>query len=124
MKTSVISVVASTLVRLRKEAMYEKHGWLAKFYIDYGSKTSSIPARFLLDESGHRFIAKAYKILLKRTVDSDGLSYYSKELETGKLNKLEIILDILNSPEGKENNPNISGLSWRKALNSIFRSKT
>ena len=119
-----MSLVESTLTRLRREAELEHSVHWLKFFFKLKTPISTIHVKSLLVDNGQLFIYKVYKMLLKRPVDLDGLSYYSKALKTGKLNKLEIILTIMNSPEGKENSPNISGLSWRKALNSIFRSKS
>ena len=93
------------------------------FFFRPRSSISTIEAKYILKEDGPEFIEKAYEVLLNRKVDSVGLSYYLKALKARELNKLEIILAIINSPEGKKIKPSVKGLSWRKILNRIYRIK-
>ena len=118
-----MSLVNSTLSRLRKEAELEHNLNCLKFFFRPRSSKSTIEAKYILKEDGPEFIEKAYEVLLNRKVDSVGLSYYLKALKARELNKLEIILAIINSPEGKKIKPSVKGLSWRKILNRIYRIK-
>lgn len=117
------SLVTPTLFRLRREAELEHFGWWACFVAKFVSSYPSVPVKSLLIEDGESFIFGVYKKLLKRSADSDGLSYYSLALDSGKLNKLEMILDIINSAEGKKANTHVTGLFFRKVANRIFRSR-
>lgn len=122
MKSTDISLVDDHLNRLRKETIREYYGnWVFRFF-RYWSTPSTIPVKSLLVGDGQVFIANVYMKLLNRPVDTNGLNYYLKALNMHKLNKLDIISSIINSPEGKKKNVVVSGLSWRKALYYIFRS--
>jgi beta-glucosidase/6-phospho-beta-glucosidase/beta-galactosidase len=115
-----MSLVNSTLSRLRKEAELEHNLSCSKFFFKPRSFKSVIQAKYILKKDGPEFIEKAYEVLLNRKVDSVGLSYYLQALKARELNKLEIILAIINSPEGKQIKPTVKGLSWRKILNRIY----
>ena len=121
MKSTDSSLVVDHLNRLRKESIREYYGnWVFRFF-RYRSTSSAIPVKSLLVGDGQIFIANAYMKLLNRPVDKNGLNNYLNALNSDKLNKLDIISSIINSPEGKKKNIAVSGLSWRKVLYYIFR---
>lgn len=122
MKSIDTSLVVDHLSRLRKETIREYYGHWAYRFLRHSSTSSDIPAKSLLIGDGQVFIANVYMKLLNRPVDTNGLNHYLNALNTNKLNKLDIISSIINSPEGKKNNVEVSGLIWRKALYYIFRS--
>jgi len=123
LKSTDSSLVVYHLSRLRKETIREYYGkWIFRFF-RYRSTSSYIPAKSLLVGDGQAFVANVYIKLLNRPVDTNGLNHYLNSLNSDRLNKLDIISSIINSPEGKKRNVVVSGLSWRKTLYSIFRFK-
>ncbi len=67
-------------------------------------------ARELTKYDGTEFIINAYRALLKRGPDEEGLDYYLNQLKEGK-SKVAIIKQVQLSSEGKKNNVKIKGLS-------------
>lgn len=63
----------------------------------------------LLVYQNDAFIKKAYQILLGRSPDSEGMKYYLNRLNSG-VNKVEVLFQLRNSPEGKSKRVNILGL--------------
>ncbi|MFA6144436.1 MAG: DUF4214 domain-containing protein [Sulfurimonas sp.] len=63
----------------------------------------------LLAFQGQKFIQMAYKSLLGREADPDGLNYYLKRMESG-INKVGILMQLRESQESKSKIVNISGL--------------
>lgn len=63
----------------------------------------------LLSYQGKQFIQMAYKSLLGREADPDGLNYYLKRMESG-INKVGILMQLRESQESKSKIVNILGL--------------
>jgi len=59
-------------------------------------------------------------MLLDRPVEKESLINYKTALQKGKLNKFEIILQIIKSSEFKKNKSSRKVIVWRKILNKIF----
>lgn len=67
----------------------------------------------LLELESTDFIIGAYQNLLNRQPDSEGLLYYKRRIESG-ISKIEILIQLKESPEGNKSLTRISGLD--KAL--------
>ena len=63
----------------------------------------------LLSYQGEEFLHVAYRSLLQRNVDQEGLKYYLDRLRIGT-SKIEILGQIRNSEEGKLHQSNIENL--------------
>lgn len=62
--------------------------------------------QYALDEitgaSDEYFLTHAYRCLLKREPDAQGLDHHARLLYAGQLNKADIAIDIANSPEARQ----------------------
>jgi len=68
----------------------------------------------LLSFEDESFIDIVYKEILDRFPDEKGKEYYLKGLRNGYLNKVDIILSLINSDEGRSRNKKIIGLKKYK----------
>jgi hypothetical protein len=66
------------------------------------------------------FVHAAYRAILKRDADEDGLSCYLTMLQDGA-RKAEILYRICRSPEGRQRDAKIGGLRLHSAFDSISR---
>ncbi len=73
-----------------------------------GQKSCQTEKSYTYDDftqyDGEEFIVNAYLVLLKREVDRNALDYFLGVLETGEISKVEIIIQLKNSDEGKRAN--------------------
>ena len=83
---------------------------------DNDQRISSMPSNsqlevedFLIYE-GDEFIDCAYKIILGRDPDTEGLKHFKPKLKSGSLNRVEILNELRFSPEGQMRGINIKGL--------------
>ncbi|MET3119256.1 FkbM family methyltransferase [Undibacterium sp. GrIS 1.8] len=65
------------------------------------------------------FISAAYLAILKRSPDDEGGSYYLKRLRSG-ISKENILVQIMKSPEAKQNDIRIQGLKVYAIMNNIL----
>ncbi|NOS87075.1 MAG: DUF4214 domain-containing protein [Methylococcaceae bacterium] len=70
---------------------------------------ASLTLRKLLSYDDSQFIVNAYRTLLGRHPDSEGMSYYLARLQAG-VSKVEILAQLSNSVEGKSRQVTIAGL--------------
>ena len=70
--------------------------------------------KILLLKNENDFICEVYKAILNRPVDEEGRTYYLTALKTGKLNKFEIILEIMKSSYVRKNKSFQKGIIGRK----------
>ena len=68
-----------------------------------------------------QFVVNAYRGILRRGPDSEGLGHYLDKLRSGKRTKAEILGRLRYSPEGKTNKVKTRGLFWNFAIQSSFR---
>jgi len=76
----------------------------------------------LLRFDGAEFINAAYRAILKRDPDDVGVRYYLERLQQGRLDRLELILALLASEEGKRKNVRIEGLTgplWLRRITGL-----
>ncbi len=73
--------------------------------------SSAIPVDLetLLAMDGQEFVEHAYATVLRRTVDESGLQSYLSQLNSGK-DKLELVLALVGSAEGRLRNVQLPGL--------------
>ena len=57
-----------------------------------------VPA--MIGTPNQNFVAQLYQDVLHRNVDPTGLAFWSRQLDTGTLNRLQVALSIQKSPEG------------------------
>jgi hypothetical protein len=114
--------VSEVLLRLRQEANQElrKASWKFSFF-RFASKVKKngdkiIPVTILLGKNDEEFVQEAYRHLLHRQPDLDGLSSYLDCLRSDRLTKLELLSEIVSSPEGQKCRVYIRGLDWRMRL--------
>jgi SAM-dependent methyltransferase len=67
------------------------------------------------------FINNAYKTILQRNADQDGLSYYLNNLRIGKFSKTDILAKLRFSKEGRSTGIDVSGLFVRFLIRLFFR---
>jgi len=71
---------------------------------------TSYHLRDFLKYHDREFIFNAYRGILKREPDPEGLEYYLRNLRSGQMSKVEIIGRLRFSPEGKSKGVKIKGL--------------
>ncbi len=82
-----------------------------------------MPVLYLKDiecYEGNEFISRAYTAILRRNADSEGIAHYGALLHHGKLRKIDIIVRLRLSPEGRRQNVEIEDF-WLKACFSLIR---
>jgi O-antigen chain-terminating methyltransferase len=67
------------------------------------------------------FIKNAYKGILLREADEQGLSFYLSMMRNGRLNKIQVLANLRYSKEGKEKKINISGLFVPYIATKLYR---
>ena len=75
----------------------------------------------LLKYHDHNFIWNAYRAILKREPDEAGLREFREELRSGRLNKIDVLGRLRNSPEGRNKGVNIEGLARPAAIRRLYR---
>ena len=71
--------------------------------------------------SDEAFIHNLYKGVLKRDADPEGLKSYLKLLRSGEHSKIEILVDIRFSEEGRSKNVKIVGVNKHHVLSILYR---
>lgn len=66
-------------------------------------------ASVLMAYSDMQFVFNAYKVILKRLPDNEGLLYYTKKIRQD-FSKVKLLRELLASPEGKQHQVKITGL--------------
>jgi O-antigen chain-terminating methyltransferase len=69
------------------------------------------------------FVRAAYRVLLGRDVDPSGLASFVHQLRSGALDKVDILGDLRQSPEGQQRAVTIPGLGWRYSLRRLGRQR-
>ena len=75
----------------------------------------------LLQYHDRHFVRAAYRAILKREPDSNGLKSSLQNLRTGAFNKIDILASLRFSPEGRVNNVSIAGLRFPAMVRSWGR---
>lgn len=75
----------------------------------------------LLKFHGEEFVRNSYRALLKREPDPAGSAQYLSSLESGRLNKIDILASLRHSPEGERARVNVAGLAWPAAIRRLER---
>jgi SAM-dependent methyltransferase len=75
----------------------------------------------LLKFHGEEFVRNSYRALLKREPDPSGSAQYLSSLESGRLNKIDILASLRRSPEGERARVNVIGLAWPAAIRRLER---
>lgn len=70
---------------------------------------------------GEDFVRNAYHALLKREPDPGGWTQYLSSLESGRLNKIDILASLRYSPEGERAQVKLAGLAWPAAIRRLER---
>jgi SAM-dependent methyltransferase len=70
---------------------------------------------------GEEFLRNAYRALLKREPDQSGWTQYLESLESGRLNKIDILASLRYSPEGDRAQVKVAGLAWPAAIRRLER---
>jgi len=77
--------------------------------------------RDLLQYHDRDFVWNAYRALLKREPDGEGLSAFLEKLRSGRFNKIDVLARLRFSPEGKRNQVTIDGLRAPATIRSLYR---
>jgi SAM-dependent methyltransferase len=77
--------------------------------------------RDLLKYHDREFIWNAYRALLKREPDTEGLSAFLEKLRSGRFNKIDVLARLRFSPEGKRNQVTIDGLWLPATIRRLYR---
>jgi SAM-dependent methyltransferase len=75
----------------------------------------------LLPYQDEDFIRNAYRAILKREPDTEGLNDWLSRLRSGQLNKIEILGGMERSEEGCKKNVKIKGLWLRYRINKSYK---
>ncbi len=75
----------------------------------------------LLGFHDEAFISNAYKVILKREPDDAGFAQYLKHLRSGRYSKIDILRSLKFSPEGRNANVQINGLSRLTYFRKLYR---
>ncbi|WP_448383761.1 methyltransferase domain-containing protein [Desulfosoma sp.] len=80
--------------------------------LDVGQSHRPLPVSYkeIAQESGPRFLEKAYRSVLHRSADEAGLAFYGGALRSGKMTKAEVIAHLRFSPEGRSRGVRVSGM--------------
>lgn len=62
------------------------------------------------------FVAAVYRAILKREPDPSGGGFYLEGLRSGKFERVDVIVTLLDSAEGQRHNVRISGLSFPRLM--------
>lgn len=91
-------------------------GFADSFYWKLTKEKNNLSIRLddILKYENRAFITVVYKTILRRNPDPERMNFYINAYKTLEKNKVEIINDILTSPEGKAKGIKVLGL--RKAL--------
>jgi len=68
----------------------------------------------------HQFVINAYRGIIRREPDSEGLTHFLSHLRSGKMTKAVILGRLRYSPEGRATNVKINGLFWNFIIQSSF----
>lgn len=90
------------------------------------------PEPFELKEGGYHindflkyhdlhFVMNAYRGILRRRPDSEGLRHFLESLRSGHMSKAEVLGRLRYSPEGRVKKVKIKGLFWNFVVQSSFR---
>ncbi len=77
--------------------------------------------RDLLKYHDREFVWNAYRAVLKREPDSEGLSAFLQKLRSGRFNKIDVLAGLRFSPEGKRNQVTIEGLRLPATVRRLYR---
>src|SRR5712691_9657872 len=75
----------------------------------------------LLKYHDRDFVWNAYRALLKREPDSEGLSAFLEKLRSGRFNKVDVLARLRFSPEGRRNQVTIDGLRLPAMIRRLYR---
>ncbi|MDT5060033.1 MAG: hypothetical protein QOH63_492 [Acidobacteriota bacterium] len=75
----------------------------------------------LLQYHDHTFIWNAYRAILKREPDEEGLRQFLKKLRGGRFNKIDVLASLRFSPEGKSRNVRVDGLARLARFRRFYR---
>lgn len=75
----------------------------------------------LLKYHDRQFVWNAYLALLKREPDEEGFTRFLEKLQSGQLNKIEVLARLRYSPEGKRKKVTIDGLRIPALLRRLYR---
>ncbi|HEY5839032.1 MAG TPA: methyltransferase domain-containing protein [Pyrinomonadaceae bacterium] len=85
------------------------------------SQNNGYHANDLLKYHGETFVRNAYRAILKREPDADGMGQNLAKLADGKFNKIDVLASLRYSAEGEQAGVNISGLAWPATVRRIER---
>ncbi|HLR07283.1 MAG TPA: DUF4214 domain-containing protein, partial [Pyrinomonadaceae bacterium] len=77
--------------------------------------------RDLLQYHDRDFVWNAYRALLKREPDGEGLGAFLEKLRSGRFNKIDVLARLRFSPEGKRNQVTIDGLRLPATIRRLYR---
>lgn len=75
----------------------------------------------LLKYHDHAFVWNAYRAVLKREPDEEGLRQFLDLLRSGRFNKIDVLARLRYSPEGRGRNVSVDGLSRPAFVRRLYR---
>lgn len=75
----------------------------------------------LLQYHDHMFIWNAYRAVLKREPDEEGLKQFLRKLRGGRFNKIDVLASLRFSPEGRSRNVTVDGLTRHAVFRRFYR---
>ena len=75
----------------------------------------------LLGFHGEDFVRNAYRVLLDREPDEAGVAHHMDQLASGRFNKIDVLSSLHSSPEGRQSQVKLSGLSLPVTVRRLGR---
>ena len=75
----------------------------------------------LLPYHDHTFVWHAYRAILKREPDEEGLRQFLTKLRSGRFNKIDVLAALSASPEGRSKNVRVDGLRFPALVRKLYR---
>jgi O-antigen chain-terminating methyltransferase len=75
----------------------------------------------LLQYHDRDFVWNAYRAVLKREPDSEGLNAFLEKLRSGRFSKIDVLARLHFSPEGRRNQVTIDGLRLPATIRRLYR---
>ena len=88
---------------------------------DVALPSSVTTLRQFIPFHGAPFVVLAYRTILEREPDDEGLEYYTAALADGRMGRWEILVQMRLSAEGRQRRVNLSGLAPAVALAATHR---
>ena len=88
---------------------------------EFQPSSNGYHANDLLKYHGEVFVRNAYRAILKREPDADGMATHLESLANGRFNKIDVLAGLRRSEEGRQAGVKITGLTWPATIRRFER---